>query len=177
MIQINLLPPERRRQKWQLKRMVAGISAVTLLFCILWYGCGVVRLWQTERQFAELTAKHELLRPTEQKMDDAQKKQQVITAKNNTLVNVLTKDRKSWYSIIIYFGAIMPPHVWLNEVAAMDKDTIKITGMAINYPDVANLLQNMEHDDMFSDPVLVKAEYDLALAVTKFEISVKIKGL
>lgn len=177
MIRINLLPPERRSPKWPFKRMVAGISVLTLLLCVLWYGSGVVRLWQAERQFAEITAKYELLRPTEQKMNDALKKQQMITAKNNTLVNVLTKDRKSWYSIIIYFGAIMPPHVWLNEVAAVDKDGIKVTGMAMNYPDIANLLQKMEHDDMFSDPVLVKADYDPALAATKFEISVKIKGL
>jgi Tfp pilus assembly protein PilN len=134
-------------------------------------------MWQCERQFSEIKAQHELLRPVEEKMNAAAQKQKVITAKNNTLVNVLTKDRKSWYSIIIYFGAIMPPHVWLNEIAAVDKDMIRINGMAMNYPDVANLLERMEHDDMFADPVLVKADYDPASAATKFEISVKLKGL
>lgn len=177
MIQINLLPPEKRRPQWQLRRIIAGISLLSLLFCLGWYGCGAFRIWKCERQLTELRAQHELLRPTEEKMQEATKKLQAITAKNNTLVNVLTKDRKSWYSIIIYFGAIMPPHVWLNELAAADKDTIRVSGMALRYPDIANLLEKMEHDDMFADPVLVKAEYDPAVAATKFEISVRLKGL
>lgn len=177
MIRINLLPPEQRRPKWQFKRIIAGVSLLSVIFCVLWYSYGSYRIWQSERQFAELRTKHELLRPTEEKMVTAAKKQQIINAKNNTLVNVLTKDRKSWYSIIIYFGEIMPPHVWLTKITNVDKENINISGMAINYPDVANLLQKMEHDDMFVDPVLVKAEYDQALAATNFEISVKLKGL
>lgn len=177
MIQINLLPPEKRRPKWKFRRIIAGISLLSFLFCLGWYGFDAFRMWQCQRQLAELQAQHELLRPTEEKMQEATKRLQTITAKNNTLVNVLTKERKSWYSIIIYFGAIMPPHVWLKELAAVDKDNIRVNGMALRYPDIANLLLKMEHDDMFADPVLVKAEYDPAAAATKFEISARLKGL
>ena len=177
MIQINLLPPEKRKPKWDMRRIAVGISLLSLLICSGWYSFGVFRIWQCEKQFSELQAQHELLRPTEEKMNAVVKKQQIITAKNNMLVNVLTKDRKSCYSIIVYFGTIMPPHVWLNGLAMADNDSIRINGMAIQYPDIVNLLQRMEHDDMLDDPVLFKAEYDPAVAATKFEISVRLKGL
>ena len=89
----------------------------------------------------------------------------------------LTKERKSWYAIVSRFGIITPPQIWLTELGASDKNVILIKGNALTYPDLANFMQQLEGDEFFAEPVLIKAEKDAKFATTRFEMTVKLKGM
>lgn len=175
MIRINLLPHGERRSKRSMTRIftVASILYIIVLICI--YGYGAYSLWSIECQLGETRAKYQLLSPTQEKMQAANAKQQIINSQNALLVS-LTNERKSWYAIISHLGVITPPQVWLSELGAGEKNIVKVKGTALTYSDLANFMQKFEQDNYFVDPLLDKAETD-AKMLTNFEITVKLRGM
>ena len=177
MMRINLLPQEERQSKWQFHRIFTMVSLVIGLLCISIYAYGEYQIWSVGRQLQEAGNQYQLLRPTQEKMLAAGNKQQSINAKNNILLT-LTTERKSWYSILARLGAVVPPAVWLTDLSMTDATLLRLSCMAVSYPDAADFLRRLEKDDMFNDLTLIKAEHgDMALPVTKFEITVKLKGM
>ncbi|EAX47864.1 Fimbrial assembly family protein [Thermosinus carboxydivorans Nor1] len=176
MIQINLLPPAERRPKWPLSRMFAAAGMVVVFVCVCLYGYSWYQIRELEVAIAQTRNQLELLRPLQAKMIDAQTKQQRLDAKNNILV-ALTRERQSWYALVARLGIVTPPQVWLTEVAAAENGAVRLKGMAAAYPDLAAYVKKLEQDDIFAEPVLVKAERDGARTVTRFELTVKVKGL
>jgi len=109
-------------------------------------------------------------------MQLAVSKQLAIDKKKKTLV-AITGERKAGYAMISHFGIITPPQIWLTELAASDKNSILVKGNAMTYPDLANYLDSLENDKLVTEPVLIKAEQDSEFNYTKFEMTVKLKGI
>jgi Tfp pilus assembly protein PilN len=176
MIRINLLPQEERVAKQSFTVAYMAVGLLVLFLCAGWYGYGVYQVWSLENSLHDTANRYELLRPTQEKMQAVNAKQQQIDAKNNILL-ALTQERKSSYVIVTHLAAITPPQVWLTEVASAEKKLIRIKGQARTYPDLAAFLGKFEQDTMLGDPVLIKAERDTVLAATKFEITIQVKEL
>ena len=175
MIRINLLPPAERQPAWRTGRI---FTALTLLVAVALAGVQVyyvLMLDHTDRRLAETRNQYELLRPTRDAMLAAGAKQQAVDEKNAVLM-ALTKERTSWYAVLTQLGAKMPPELWLTEITT-DKGGVKLNGLAKSYPDLAAFMRKLEQDAVFAEPVLVKAEKDAASAATRFEMTVKIKGM
>ena len=176
MITINLLPPSERQPEWPFKRIVLLCSVMLLVLygSVFAYNCYTIG--SLENDLAAARQHYSLLRPTQDNMQLAISKQQDIDKKNNTLV-AITGDRKSWYAVISHFGIITPPQIWLTELAISDKNIILVKGNAMTYPDLANYLDSLEKDKLVAEPVLIKAEQDSKFNYTKFEMTVKLKGI
>jgi type IV pilus assembly protein PilN len=175
-IKINLLPPSARKDELPLKKMLAILTVCLILVLSVVYTYGVYTAWQLEHQLSDTRNQFELLRPTRDKMAAANSKQQQINAKNNLLI-ALTKERNSWYAVLTHLGAITPPQIWLTELTVAEKNTLRLKGMATTYPDMAKFMQTFNSDEMLGDPVLISAESDGTLPVTRFEMIAKFKGL
>ncbi|SMD06511.1 PilN domain-containing protein [Sporomusa malonica] len=175
-IQINLLPPEERQERWPVNRLFAVAALLGLMCFSLFAGYNVYRVYELERDIAAVEQQLQLLQPTQDKMVSTNSQQQVINAKN-TLLTKLTTERKPWYAVVSRLAVIVPPQIWLEELGTGDKNTFKMKGNALTYPDLANFMQLLDQDDMFIEPVLIRAERDSQSVVTKFEMTVKVKGL
>lgn len=175
MIRINLLPPAERQPAWRTGRIFATLTllVVAALAGVHFYYSFMIG--HTERRLAETRNQYELLRPTREAMLAAGAKQQSIDEKNGVLM-ALTRERTSWYAVLTQLGAKMPPELWLTDITA-DKNGLKMNGLAKSYPDLAAFMRKLEQEGIFAEPVLVKAEKDAASAATKFEMTVKIKGM
>lgn len=178
MIRINLLPLHERQSALPLHRLFMIIGCIFLIITFAAYSYGVITIWHTERLLSEARNQYELLRPTESAMLAANAKQQTVQAKNNIMVN-LTKERKSWPPVITHLASLTTPRIWFTELGSVDKDTVKIIGLADNYQELATFLQRLEQDSLLAEPALVQAEASAnpAAPTTKFEITVKLKGM
>lgn len=178
MIRINLLPLADRKQKWPLKKIFAIISGLLVFTLIMIYASSAIVIWQKERQIAEVQNQYELLRPTEAVMNESFAKQHTINTKNDVLTN-LTNQRRSWSPIITHLATLTTSRVWFTDLGVVNKDAIKIVGIAENYQEVATFLERLEQDTVFTEPQLVQAELTPVnnKKVTKFEIVAKFKGI
>lgn len=176
MIRINLLPPQERHTNICLSPVIAAVSGLMLTVFAVLYGYGYYCEVSLTQKINETRNQFELLRPTQEKMLIAAQKQQQLGVKNNILI-ALTGERKSWHAILSHLGTITPEQVWLIELSNSDKNMLSIKGMAATYPDLAEFMQKLGQGNLFTDPVLIKAERDQGLAATRFEISVKVKGM
>ncbi|MBP2662345.1 MAG: Fimbrial assembly protein (PilN) [Firmicutes bacterium] len=176
MITINLLPLAERLPKWSFQRIVllCGVTLFGLYGSIFAYNCYTI--WSLEKDIEATHQQYSLLRPTQDNMQLAVSKQLAIDKKKKTLV-AITGERKAGYAMISHFGIITPPQIWLTELAASDKNSILVKGNAMTYPDLANYLDSLENDKLVTEPVLIKAEQDSEFNYTKFEMTVKLKGI
>lgn len=179
MIRINLLPPEERQPKLPLTRIftVIGVLFASILLAI--YSYGFFTIFNLESKLHDTRIQYELLKPTQEKMQATNAILQDINAKNAILVT-LTQERKSWHSIMTHIGVLTTPNVWLTEVGLVEKNSLKIKGMAVSYPDLAGFIKKLEQDELFVDTVLLNAEKfntNQTTGVASFELSVKIKGM
>ncbi len=175
MIRINFLPPEQRPPKWRTGKIFAVLTLLVVgAFAAAW-GWLSFMLDHTERSLADTKNRYELLRPAREAMLAANAKQQGIDAKNAVLMT-LTNERPSWYAILSQLGAKTPAEIWLTDLT-VEKNVIKLNGMAKGYPDLAAFMRTLDQDELFVEPVLGKAERIAAAAAIKFEMTVKVKGL
>lgn len=174
MIRINLLPPAERLPKWRTGRIFLALSLVVVFLVFTVFGFMEARLYYAERQLQETHNRFESLRPTLEKMQQANAKQAAISKKQATLTS-LTSGKTAYFPVLAQIGVKMPPPLWLTGLE-IDKDTLKMVGMAKSYPDLISFLKNLEHDEILGDPTLVKVERDNAIPVDKFEMTAKIRG-
>ncbi len=175
-IKINLLPPAERQERWPVNRLFAIAALLVLMcFCVV-AGYNAYTIAKLEDRLAVVQQQLELLRPTQAKMAASSAQQQGINTKT-ALLTKLTTERRPWYALVARLAVIVPPQIWLEELGTGDKNTFKFKGNALTYPDLASFIQLLEQDDLFTEPLLIRAERDNQLAVTRFEMTVKIKGL
>ena len=176
MLTINLLPPARRRSTWPLKKLalVTGGVFITLVLGIIIFN--TYKIWELEQQLAALSQQYELLRPTREKMQLVTDKQRLINEKHAVLLNITAK-QVSWNAIIVHFGMITPPQIWLSELSAGEQQVLLVKGNAATYPDLANFITLLEQDELLGEPVLLKAEQAAENLYTTFEMTVKIKEI
>lgn len=175
MIRINLLPPEERQPLLPLNKIFISATLIVFLLMLSIYFYTVFSIWNLERQITEAQNQYELLKPTRDAMQTANTRQQTISAKNSILQG-LTKERRSWYALTTHLGMVTIPQVWLSEIGVGEGNMLKIKGSSYTYPDLAAYLKNLEQDEMFQEPVLLNAERVAATGATKFEITVKFRG-
>ena len=175
-IRINLLPPSERTSELPVRKLLFFIAAAVFLIMGTIYAFGMYTGWQLENKISSAKNQHELLRPTREKMIVANSKQQQISVKNNLLV-ALTKERRSWYAVLTHLGAIMPPQVWLTDLSLADKNSLRLKGMASTYPDMVRFMDAFKQDEILTEPLLMSADRDTASSATRFEMTVKFKGL
>lgn len=173
MIRINLLPPEERLPKWRTGRIIA-VWSLTLLFLLATaYAVSLGLVYHTERQLAQIRSRYEMLQPEREKMAQAEARQQALQQKTALLAKLAT-EKTDRYPVLAQLGAKLPPELWLTGLD-IEKDSLKIAGMAKSYPDLAAFLQRLEQDELLADPALVKAEQDKALPAQRFEMTAKIR--
>lgn len=175
MITINLLPPEMRGRRIRLRRIVIMVYCLVFLLCGSVYGYGLYAELQLRAELQEMQNRYELLRPTLDRMKAAQQQQQQISGKSAILLN-LTRERQSWHAVLAHIGVLTPSTVWLTEMEGGNKHIV-LKGMAVSYPDVAAFLEKLAGDTFFAEPVLIRTDRDEELNVTRFELTVKIKGM
>lgn len=176
MVTINLLPPAARRSEMPLKNLALLIS---LFFIILLFGIIIIntyKIWVLEERLADLNQQYELLLPTQEKMELAANKHHLIEQKNAVLLTI-TSEQIAWNAILFHFGMITPPQIWLSELSVGEKNVLLLKGNAATYPDLANFITLLEQDELLAEPVLIKAEQDNVFLYTKFEMTVKFKGI
>lgn len=170
---INLLPPIKKESFWQVSHSFA-IVAVWFALCLgAFWGYLLYTEQKLETELQQIRQQHELFKPTLTQMRNANAKQQAITARQ-TILLALTQERPPLYAAIARLGAIIPNGVWLTEVIG-DKNSLKVTGMAKNYPDVAVFLKKAQEDVMFTEFTLIRAEQDKTNA--NFGFRVRLKGM
>ena len=175
MISINLLPPDMRGRSIRIRRIFVTGACLVLLLCGSLYGYGLYTEMQLLAELEQVRNRYELLRPTQDRMFVAQQQQQQIGGKNAVLTN-LTRERQSWHAVLAHIGALTPSKVWLTEMEGGNKNIV-LKGAAVSYPDVAAFLEKLMSDTFFAEPVLIRTEKDEELDVTRFELTVKIKGM
>jgi Tfp pilus assembly protein PilN len=176
MIRVNLLPPQQRLplRSWSSIVKYCGLITVLLLLAIYLYNIHV--LSQLQEQTANMRNSYALLLPAEEKMLAVQEQQQTLKVKREILIR-LTNERISWYAIVAQFGRITPSQVRLTDISSNRQNLIQVKGVAQSYPDLALFLSRLEQDNLFTSPILIKAEQVNNSAATGFEIVVKIKGI
>jgi type IV pilus assembly protein PilN len=175
-IKINLLPPEERQSSWPANQIMVLSAIVTVAVVMIFAGFHRYTIWQLEKEVMAAQQQYSLLNLTQNKMLLASSKNQLVTAKTTLLVN-LTTGRKPWHAAISRLGVITPPQIWLTELAGADNDILRIKGNALTYPDLVTFLQQLEQDELLTEPQLSKAEQDASAAITKFELNVKVKKM
>ena len=173
MIRINLLSQEEKTLSWQ----VEHFFAMAVFFFFVSLGSVWSYLIYAEQQLAEqLQQTHqqqELLKPTLIHMKTANARQQAINDRQMILIT-LTQERPPIYAAVARLGALIPDGVWLTDVAS-DKKTLKVTGVAKNYPELAAFMKKIQEVTDFTDFTLVRTEQEKM--TTKFEVTVKFKGM
>lgn len=175
MISLNLLPPAERRSTIPLKRVLVALSVFGILICGALYAFGFYHEYTTEQQVLEEKNRFELLSPARAKIRSVEEQQKFLAGKYAILLK-LTQERRSWRTVLAHLGAIAPQAIWLTDVKG---DTAKLTlqGMAVTYFDLSQYMKILADHTVFTEPVLLRIEPDGPLGVTRFELSVKLKGL
>ncbi|HWR39417.1 MAG TPA: PilN domain-containing protein [Patescibacteria group bacterium] len=173
-IKINLLPPEQRPSPWALHRLcLAGLLALILLFGSV-TGYYLVKIDRLEKALTETAQQSLLMQPLRQQVMAAAAEQQALAVKYSMVARV-SSERQSCYGVLAYLGLVTPARVGLTEVLGNDQKQLLIKGTADSYTDVRGLLQRLEQDDFFMEPLLLKVENGTMDGKTVFEMSAKLK--
>lgn len=176
MIQINLLPPSRRRAQFSIGRLFTLAALLTFVLCSALYGYGVFRLWGLNQEAKKTITQYELLRPAQNKMQDANALQLQIDQKNKLLLE-LTFKRQSKYTLLAHLADMIPSQIWLYEITVDEQKRVHIKGQAPGYSEMNMFLDKIEKDPLYGNPILLKAERDEMLSTMKFEITVIGEGM
>jgi len=173
-VKINLLPPAQRQPRWPVNQIM--VFSAIIIVVVFWGIAGFHKytIWQLERELAVAEQQYSLLNVTQKKMLSGKSKNQQATAKTGLLLK-LTAERKPWHAVINRLAVVTPPQIWLTDLTGAEKGVLHIKGNALTYLDLLAFLQQLEQDELLAKPQLAKAEQDVKLAVTRFELSVKVK--
>lgn len=175
MIRINLLPLAQRKSKFRIGLLYTIIVGSVLLVFGFVYAYHAVKVVALENDIETTRQQYELARPAREKMVLANQKNQQNSAKDKVL-NDLSTGRSSWASLLAHLSGITMPEIWFTEITG-EKNVLHIKGCSSDYAYIAQFLKQLEQDSLLSEPILVNAEKDGKQLATKFEITVKLKGL
>ncbi len=148
----------------------------SVLFCFSFiYVFYAVKTALIENELQALRQQVEANRPVQEKMILANQKIQQIAAKDNILMN-LSAERSLWAARLAHLAGITIRDVWLTELAG-EKNVLHIKGGSRDYAHIAQFMQQLEQDELFTEPNLVHVEQGGSEPGAKFEITVKLKGV
>ena len=174
-IRINLLPVAQRPPRWHYGRLLLLPLLAVLLVIAGLFGVGEYRYWELEQQLAQTRRQFDSLDTAEQQMRIAQTRQAAVQAREKILLQ-LSGNRYSWHSAMVHLGTFMPRKVWLTEIGSAQKGVLQMKGNALSYPELVSFLGKMEQDKIFIEATLLKAEQNEKDALTRFEITAKVRG-
>lgn len=175
MIRINLLPPADRKREVRSARLFKTITLVvfSIYFCVvLWKVYG---FYEANQELEKMQERQASLQSIQVLLDTSNSKMASVSAKAE-VVRSLAGQKRPWQEMMSHLALLSSDQLWFKEVSN-DKEAIKLTGSAVDYDAVAVMLQQLERDEFFKEPQLLKAEKDKNQSMTNFEIQVKLKGL
>ena len=175
-IKINLLPLENRLAKWHYSRLLMLPVVITILIISAFFGSSEYRAWDLEQQLMQTRAKYDTLAKQEQQMQLANARQIAIQARQKILLQ-LSSSRVSWHSVLAHMGTLMPRNAWLTEIGSAQKAVLQMKGNVVGYQELILFLGRLEVDKTFIEPALLRLEQVEKEPTTKFEITVKIRGM
>jgi len=175
MIRINLLPPEIRQPALPVAKLLlaAGLAAAFFISMVVAYNA--YSIWNYQNLLVQARNQRQLLAPVQEHVRQANQIQASVQERNALLAK-LTEERLSWYGVFTQVSQATDGSVWLTEIAPVDKETMRVKGMALTYPALGNFYQRMGDSPAFAEPQLVVAEKDSKGQANKFELLVKLKG-
>ncbi|MBU2703041.1 Tfp pilus assembly protein PilN [Sporomusaceae bacterium BoRhaA] len=175
MIRINLLPLAQRKPTFRFELFYIVITCWLMVVFGFIYTYYAVRVFTVENEIDKMHRQLALEQPIQEKMILAEQKLQQISVKNNVLI-CLSTERSSWAAILSHIAGVTVPEVWFTEITG-EKNLLHIKGDSLDYASIAQFIKQLDQDVFVSEPSLVNAEQDDKDPTTKFEITVKIKGL
>lgn len=175
MIRINLLPLAQRKSTFRFGLFYTVIACSLILVFGFIYTYYIVRVLTVEGEIGNLHRQLVLEQPTQEKMILVEQKLQQISVKNDVVIPLST-ERSSWAVILSHIAGVTLPEVWLTEITG-EKNVLHIKGDSLDYVSIAQFIKQLDQDELVSEPTLVNAEQDGKEPATKFEITVKLKGL
>ena len=64
----------------------------------------------------------------------------------------------------------------IKKIGSAQKGVLQMKGNALSYPELVSFLGKMEQDKIFVEATLLKAEQNEKDALTRFEITAKVRG-
>lgn len=174
MIRINLLPQAARPSMVSIARLVmlnTTFVAVVFLAC---FGLGFYIESNINDQLRQIQNRKEMLKPAQMAMEHSTAAQQKIDARTKLVVQLDAKKNK-WQDVLAHIGTITPSTVWLTGFDGK-QGYVLIKGNAVDYVDVADMLNQFSVSPMFEEPVLVKTQTSQTMRFMNFEMAAKLKG-
>ena len=165
---------------WNWRRLAAAAAIFT---GIALSGFGIAAGWEVhaaeaERMEAEQQRKN-LAQAASQKKEIEDLQRDVALREDK--LTALTKERTSWYSVLVHFGANTVDGVWLEDVSLQDcaaRNILHLKGRAINYAALTAFLARLEHDDFFAGtPVLESSSMAADDHELEFSLAVSLQGV
>lgn len=149
-IEINLLPAEYRvhRKQFKIKREIAYpfVFAVVVCFTLALWTAGIQNSITTSKnKIKELRGKIEQNRPIQNEINQLRKDKNVIQQKIQGL-QLINVNREKWVLLMEEFSNRLPDYTWLRNLneELRSSPIIKIEGETYSFPEVANLMSNLE---------------------------------
>lgn len=176
MIKINLMPwreeeYEQKKKKFYFLLGLVFLGAVFLGLCVHFYY--QLRLNNQRIRNQYLLAQWSVYQAQLQNFRDLKKEEQILIEKIS-IVQALQAERNLSTKLFLEFGKLIPNDVYMESIERSG-NTLKITGHAKQYSDIAELIRNSERSRFFIEAHLEKIVLQKNFFQEGFSMTFKIK--
>jgi type IV pilus assembly protein PilN len=149
-IQINLLPPEYRKQSkdftWITDRRVIWptVALIVTIVCVymlsLFINDSVTNL---QNEVDRVKAEVERERPLLSKISDLEQKQAIVNTKINALKSIQVS-KKRWVVLFENVSSVLPPNMWLTSLNQTAENNMEMKGLTFDFSEVAEYMVKLE---------------------------------
>ena len=149
-IQINLLPPEYRKQSkdftWITDRRiiwptVALIASIVCVYMLMLFIDDSVNNLQNEVNRVKAEVERE--RPLLSKISDLEQKQAIVNTKINALKSIQVS-KKRWVILFENVSSVLPPNMWLTSLNQTAENNMEMKGLTFDFSEVAEYMVKLE---------------------------------
>ncbi|AZR74504.1 hypothetical protein BBF96_14585 [Anoxybacter fermentans] len=155
MAYINLLPPEDRKKRLDLRYSLILIGIIFYIFLLL--GVHFINQYQIKQlmiESASIKNQIQILQPTLErirKMEDEEKELQSKIKESKSL------DKRTYFSsLLVFISELIPEGVKLTRLN-YNREIISYEGEAVNYRNVADFIANLKSSGYFKDVELLSS--------------------
>lgn len=180
MININLLPAERRNQGFPVHKLLLLLTYFTLGITLIVWAIYLGMFKYTEAQVAKTQGELGKMSLWQKRYDLHQAQNAEINKRGN-VINSLLKNRVIWSDALASLGNITPYGVWLTKVNQNDRnaENISLEGKALKLDQVLMFVQNLQQDPQIASVVLEKttnSKTQGTMQIISFTLKVTRKG-
>jgi type IV pilus assembly protein PilN len=164
MIEVNLLPAEFQVAKNQYawigdRRVVYSVLTLIVALAVGWMGWLTLEASLTATQSSISSLQKEIksydtVKTQIKALEDFKAKQD---AKNQALRSI-SVSKKRWVRILEDLNASVPPHTWIISIKEEGDDRLALVGRTYVFPEVAQLMMQLERRPFFDVPALDNIE-------------------